>query len=80
MRLLRSPASYTVLLLSCLIQLGLLLYADHVDSHPEQFGGLKYTDIDWWVVSDGVGLIFHPQEGSLAQGWLVKQFDLRVGE
>jgi phosphatidylinositol glycan class M len=69
-----------LLLLSLAIHLALLLYAEHVDAHPERYGGLKYTDVDWRVVLDGARLIFTPSEGNLAQGWLVRGLGLRVGE
>lgn len=44
--------------LSFVVQLVLVLYANHVDNHPEKYGGLKYTDVDWRVVTDGAKLIF----------------------
>lgn len=69
-----------LLLLSAALHLVLLLYADHIDSHPERYGGLKYTDVDWRVISDGVRLMFRPRAGKLAQGWLVQTLGLRIGE
>lgn len=62
------------------IQVALLLYANHVDSHPERYGGLKYTDVDWRVVSDGAKLIFGSRQGKRAEGWLVNDTGLPVGE
>ena len=44
--------------LSFAVQLVLVLYANHVDNHSERYGGLKYTDVDWRVVTDGAKLIF----------------------
>ncbi|WVQ98817.1 hypothetical protein IAU59_005948 [Kwoniella sp. CBS 9459] len=72
----------TLLALSFVVQLGLLLYANHIDSHPERFGGLKYTDVDWRVVSDGARLIFRPDEddGNIARGWLVRYLGLSIGD
>lgn len=65
--------SWHLILLSFGIHLGLLFYADHVDSHPERYGGLKYTDVDWRVVMDGARLIFSPaSKDQLAQGWLAR--------
>lgn len=67
--------------LSLLLHLGLCLYADHVDSHPEEFGGLRYTDVDWRVVTDGAALIFHPKrEEDLAKGWLAERISIKIGE
>ncbi|WVW82975.1 hypothetical protein I302_104991 [Kwoniella bestiolae CBS 10118] len=68
--------------LSAIIQLGLLLYAQHVDSHPERYGGLKYTDVDWRVISDGTRLIFDPDEDveKIAKGWLVRTLGLKIGD
>ena len=59
-----------LLALSGLIHLGLLLYAQHVDTHPERYGGLKYTDVDWRVVVDGARHVWRPEgeTGSLAAG------------
>ncbi|ORY24975.1 PIG-M-domain-containing protein [Naematelia encephala] len=65
---------------SLIIQLGLIFYADHVDSHPERYGGLKYTDVDWRVVTDGTWLIFHPSDKNRAAGWLTRVFDLPIGD
>lgn len=60
--------SALVLTLSLVIQLGLLVYAAHVDANP--VGGLKYTDVDWRVVYDGIVHTAHPRDGARAQGWL----------
>ncbi|WVF72086.1 hypothetical protein IAT40_006898 [Kwoniella sp. CBS 6097] len=78
----RSITTPQLLALSFLIQAGLLLYANHIDSHPERYGGLKYTDVDWRVVSDGAKLIFNPSEGegNIARGWLVRRLGLRIGD
>jgi phosphatidylinositol glycan class M len=65
-----------VLLLSFAIQLALLAYAAHVDANP--VGGLKYTDVDWRVVYDGVVSTAHPAdvaaraEGPVAR-WLAER-------
>lgn len=71
-----------LLAISFVIQLGLVLYANHVDSHPERYGGLKYTDVDWRVVTDGAKLIFGTSEieGKRAEGWLIHDTGLPVGE
>ncbi|OCF41456.1 phosphatidylinositol glycan, class M [Kwoniella heveanensis CBS 569] len=71
-----------LLVLSFLIQVGLLLYANHIDNHPERYGGLKYTDVDWRVVSDGAKLIFNPDEedGNIARGWLMRYLGLKIGD
>lgn len=71
--------------LSFVLQLALILYGNHVDSHPERYGGLKYTDVDWRVVTDGAKLIFAPltDEGEgvkRAEGWLAHDTGLPVGE
>ena len=75
--------SWHVLTLSGAVHLGLLFYADHVDSHPERYAGLKYTDVDWRVVMDGARLMFRPTEGEGAQGrvgrWLWDR-GVRIGE
>jgi phosphatidylinositol glycan class M len=67
----RRIKSWHLLLLSACLHLALLFYADYVDSHPESYGGLKYTDVDWRVVMDGAKLIFAPGPGPghLAEGW-----------
>lgn len=62
------------------IQLGLLLYANHIDSHPERYGGLTYTDVDWRVVTDGAELIFSGGHTKKAEGWLIDDTGLPVGE
>ncbi|WRT67260.1 uncharacterized protein IL334_004227 [Kwoniella shivajii] len=71
-----------ILALSATIQLGLLVYAQHVDNHPEQYGGLKYTDVDWRVISDGAKLIFNPDEpqGNIARGWLIDLSGFKIGD
>ncbi|EIW69383.1 hypothetical protein TREMEDRAFT_30675 [Tremella mesenterica DSM 1558] len=68
-----------IIALSAFIHVTLLLYANHVDTHPERYGGLKYTDVDWRVVSDGAKLIFSPTLENRAQGWLVNKLDLNFG-
>lgn len=50
-----------VLLLSAAIQLGLLAWSQYVDAHPESFGGLRYTDVDWRVVYDGIVAMSRPK-------------------
>lgn len=69
-----------IILLSLSIHLALILYADHVDSHPERYGGLRYTDVDWRVVTDGARLIFNPSEEEQAKGWLAKKTGFPIGE
>ncbi|WWD16022.1 hypothetical protein CI109_100447 [Kwoniella shandongensis] len=69
-----------LLIPSFFIHLLLLIYAEHVDSHPERYGGLRYTDVDWRVVSDGARLIFHPQKGQEAKGWLVNRLGWNIGD
>ncbi|OXC69286.1 hypothetical protein AYX13_02231 [Cryptococcus neoformans] len=69
-----------IILLSLALHLALILYADHVDSHPERYGGLRYTDIDWRVVTDAARLIFAPTENEQAKGWLVKKVGLPIGD
>ncbi|AAW41612.1 conserved hypothetical protein [Cryptococcus deneoformans JEC21] len=69
-----------IILLSLALHLALILYADHVDSHPERYGGLRYTDVDWRVVTDGARLIFIPTEKEQAKGWLVKKIGLSIGD
>jgi uncharacterized membrane protein YgcG len=54
----QSLSSTHLVVLSFAVQVGLLIYANHVDSNPEKYGGLRYTDVDWRVVSDGAKLIF----------------------
>ena len=76
----RRPTTTQVLCVSFALQLGLILYAQHVDSHPERYGGLKYTDVDWRVVLDGARLIFRPADEQLAEGWMVRVLGWRVGE
>ena len=71
--------SWHILGISAVIQIGLLIYADHVDAHPERYGGLRYTDVDWRVVIDGASHIFR-KDGKRAEGWLVQLLDLPVGE
>lgn len=79
----RRVKSWHLILLSSVIHLGLLFYADHVDSHPERYGGLKYTDVDWRVVMDGARLIFAPHAGEVAEGlvanWAASK-GWRIGE
>ncbi|WWC89927.1 uncharacterized protein L201_004856 [Kwoniella dendrophila CBS 6074] len=74
--------TWHVLALSAGTQIGLLIYAQHVDSHPERYGGLKYTDVDWRVISDGTRLIFNPNEGegNIARGWLTQYSRLKIGD
>lgn len=69
-----------IILVSLALHLALILYADHVDSHPERYGGLRYTDVDWRVVTDGARLIFNPSEEEQAKGWLVKKTGFPIGE
>ncbi|TXT07267.1 hypothetical protein VHUM_03437 [Vanrija humicola] len=64
----RRPSTRALLLLSLAIQLALLAYAAYVDAHPERFGGLAYTDVDWRVVADGLGITANPSPSQLAQG------------
>lgn len=66
----RRVRTWHLILLSAVLHLVLLFYADHVDSHPERYGGLKYTDVDWRVVMDGARLMFGPRESEGAQGVL----------
>ncbi len=76
------PTTTQLLVVSAVVQVVLLLYANHVDSHPERFGGLRYTDVDWLVVSDGARLIFQSSgDGrNQAEGWLPNLINWRVGE
>jgi hypothetical protein len=76
------PTTTGLILLSFVLHLGLLLYANHVDSHPERFGGLTYTDVDWSVVSDGAVLIVRGGDdaSTRAKGWLVRLSGWRIGE
>ena len=70
-----------LLTLSLLLHGALILYADHIDGHPERYGGLKYTDVDWRVVSDGAALIFQGRKGGpRAQGWFFELMGWDVGE
>lgn len=71
---------YTPLLVSLVIHVGLIGYAHHVDTHPYRFGGLKYTDVDWRVVTDGAGYIFGTIPGRTASGWLTRLLRLPIGE
>jgi phosphatidylinositol glycan class M len=73
-------STLSLLGLSFFIQLILLLYAEHVDSHPEAYGGLKYTDVDWRVISDGARHIFSAAPGERASGWLVQATGWNIGE
>lgn len=43
-----------VLAASGAVQLALLAWSQYVDAHPARFGGLRYTDVDWRVVYDGL--------------------------
>jgi len=73
--------SVHILCISLFLHLILLLYGNHIDSHPERFGGLKYTDVDWLVVSDGAKLIFSHEKSVLrAKGWLTKLSGFNIGE
>jgi phosphatidylinositol glycan class M len=74
--------SQNLIALSFVVQLGLLVYADHIDSNPQKYGGLKYTDVDWRVVSDGAKLIFGSSGKGVkrAEGWLIEDTGLPVGE
>ena len=75
------PTTLQLLLLSSVLHIALILYANQVDSHPEQFGGLKYTDVDWFVVSDGAALVFGGgAESTRAKGWLVRLTGWKIGE
>jgi phosphatidylinositol glycan class M len=76
----RRPTTATLLGVSLVIHLALIVYADRIDSHPEKYGGLRYTDVDWRVVSDGAKLIFNPTETNQAAGWLSKRLHLPIGE
>jgi phosphatidylinositol glycan class M len=76
----RIVSTPSILFLSLGLHLVLLLYAEHVDTHPEDYGGLKYTDVDWRVVMDGARLMFEPGESNRARGWFVEYFNLNVGE
>lgn len=69
-----------IILVSLALHLALILYADHVDSHRERYGGLRYTDVDWRVITDGARLIFNPSEEEQAKGWLVKKTGFPIGE
>jgi len=72
--------AYAPLAVSAALHLVLLSYANHVDTHPHKFGGLKYTDVDWRVVIDGAAHLFGVREGSKAQGWLNRVLRMDIGE
>lgn len=72
--------TFQIILVSLSLHLALILYADHVDSHPERYGGLRYTDVDWRVVTDGARLIFNPSDEEQAKGWFVKKTGSPIGE
>jgi phosphatidylinositol glycan class M len=76
----RRPRTATLLGVSLAIHLALIVYADRIDSHPEKYGGLRYTDVDWRVVSDGAKLILNPTENNFAAGWLSRHLHLPIGE
>jgi phosphatidylinositol glycan class M len=57
-----------ILAASAAIQAALVAYAAYVDAHPEAFGGLRYTDIDWRVVLDGLHATFAPAPHQRAEG------------
>lgn len=65
-----------ILLLSLVIQIALVSYAAYVDAHPDRFGGLRYTDVDWRVVLDGLRVTFNPKPDQLAEGPLSSPFRL----
>jgi len=69
-----------ILYLSTVLHIILLLYAEYVDNNPAKFGGLKYTDIDWSVVSDGARLIFSTDVKIRAEGWFTRYTGWRIGE
>lgn len=70
----RRPSTPTLLILSGTIQLALLAYAAYVDAHPEKFGGLRYTDVDWRVVADGLAITANPLPSQVASGPLAPSF------
>jgi phosphatidylinositol glycan class M len=76
----RRRTNHLILLSSLAIQLALLAYAAHVDANP--VGGLKYTDVDWRVVYDGIMHTAHPRAGEVAEGplalWLAER-GVRIG-
>lgn len=77
--------SWHLTTLSAILHLALLFYADHIDSHPDRYGGLKYTDVDWRVVMDGARTMFKPGEDDryMAKGWLGRwmwEKGLMIGE
>ncbi|BEI82571.1 hypothetical protein CcaverHIS002_0304390 [Cutaneotrichosporon cavernicola] len=57
-----------IIALSAAIQVALVAYAAYVDAHPDRFGGLKYTDVDWRVVLDGLHATFSPKPYQIAEG------------
>jgi phosphatidylinositol glycan class M len=71
---------YAPFAVSAVLHLVLLSYANHVDTHPHKFGGLKYTDVDWRVVIDGAAHIFAPRDGTRAKGWLSRSLGWGIGE
>lgn len=73
----RRPSTAALLLLSGVLQVALLGYAAHVDANP--VGGLKYTDVDWRVVADGLTHTAHPEIAGPAQGWLTAALSLPLG-
>ena len=83
-RTLERVKSAHILALSGAVHLGLVLYAQQVDTHPERYGGLKYTDVDWRVVVDGARHMWRPTgeaEGAagVASG-LLSSVGVSIGE
>ncbi|KAL1406822.1 GPI mannosyltransferase 1 [Vanrija albida] len=75
----RRPSTRALLLVSGGIQLALLAYAAYVDAHPERFGGLAYTDVDWRVVADGLAITASPSPSQLAAGPLAPYAPFPIG-
>ncbi|WVN86765.1 uncharacterized protein L203_101937 [Cryptococcus depauperatus CBS 7841] len=73
-------STFHILVLSLILHIALILYAEHVDAHPDHYGGLRYTDVDWRVVTDGARLIFSPKAGQRAEGWLLKKMGWNLGD
>ncbi|WVQ71794.1 hypothetical protein IAR50_001336 [Cryptococcus sp. DSM 104548] len=69
-----------LLAVSLAAHLALVLHAEHVDAHPQQYGGLRYTDVDWRVVTDGARIMLSPAEGEQATGWLSRKLNWGIGD
>ncbi|ODN98437.1 phosphatidylinositol glycan, class M [Cryptococcus wingfieldii CBS 7118] len=76
-----TPASTPALLaLALAAHLALILYAEHVDAHPLQHAGLRYTDLDWRVLTDGARIILSPATAQHAAGPLARRLGWGIGD